>query len=183
MIHPLAQVMTKHIGEGTKIWQYSIILEGAQIGHDCNINCHTLIESKVIIGNRVTIKPGVFIWDGVSLEDDVMIGPNATFTNDKWPKSKNTAFKLLETKVRKGVTIGANATILCGIEIGEYATIGAGAIVTRSVPVRALMVGTPAVIAGWMNTDGSKMKELENGVFIDKEGNHWRVEENQLFCL
>lgn len=183
MIHPLAQVLSLAVGEGTKVWQFAIILEGAVIGKDCNINCHTLIESKVFIGDRVTVKPGVFIWDGISLEDDVMVGPNATFTNDRWPKSKNAAYQLLETKVRKGASIGANATILCGIEIGEYSTIGAGAVITKSVPARALMVGSPAKIIGWMNEDGTKMKQHDNEVFLDKEEVQWKVIENELIKI
>lgn len=174
MIHPLAQVQSESIGKGTFIWQYAIILRGAEIGKDCNINCHTLVESKAKIGNRVTIKPGVFIWDGIILEDDVMVGPNATFTNDKWPKSKNKDFTLLETKVKKGVSIGANATILCGIEIGEYAMIGAGAVVTKNVPPRALMVGNPAKVVGWMNEDGTKMSQ-DKDQFVDNFGNRWSL--------
>lgn len=180
MIHPLAQVMTPFIGEGTRVWQFAIILDGAVIGQDCNINCHTLIESKAVLGDRVTIKPGVFIWDGVVLEDDVMVGPNATFTNDKFPKSKNSQFQLLETLVKKGASIGANATILCGIEIGAYATIGAGAVVTKSVPARALMVGAPAKIVGWMNEDGTKMTQVSKDLFEDKNGNRWSVSNNEL---
>jgi UDP-2-acetamido-3-amino-2,3-dideoxy-glucuronate N-acetyltransferase len=101
MVHPLAEVKTKNNGENTKVWQYSIILEGAVNGADCNINCHTLIESKAILGDRVTIKPGVYVWDGITLENDVMVGPNATFTNDKWPKSKNFNYHLLKTHVGK----------------------------------------------------------------------------------
>lgn len=178
-IHDLAQVLSKNIGEGTRIWQFSIVLDGAEIGKDCNINCHTLIESKSKIGDRVTIKPGVYIWDGIVLEDDVMVGPNATFTNDKWPKSRNVNFKLEETLIKRGASIGANATILCGITIGAFALIAAGAIVTKSVPDRALMIGKPARIQGWMNEDGTRMKE-ENGLFIDSNGQPWRIKNNEL---
>lgn len=183
MIHPLADVMSSSIGPGTKVWQYAVILEGATIGADCNINCHTLIESKAVLGDRVTIKPGVFVWDGVRIEDDVMVGPNATFTNDKWPKSKNTHFQLLETLVRKGASIGANATILCGIEIGAFASIGAGAVVTKSVPSRALMVGAPATIVGWMNENGTKMKPSGLDMWEDSEGNVWQVIDQELTKL
>lgn len=178
-IHDLAQVFSDKIGEGTKIWQFAIVLEGAKIGKDCNINCHTLIEGKAKIGDRVTIKPGVYVWDGVCLEDDVMVGPNATFTNDKWPKSKNSAFVLEETIVKQGSSIGANATILCGISIGSYALIAAGSLVTKSVPDRALMMGSPAKIAGWMNEDGTRMME-DNGFFIDNKGQSWKVLNNEL---
>lgn len=179
MIHPLSDVQSAHIGTGTKVWQFAIVLKGAVIGQDCNINCHTLIESNAVIGDRVTVKPGVFIWDGVILEDDVMVGPNATFTNDKWPKSKNASYIQLPTKVKKGASIGANATILCGIEIGDFAMIGAGAVVTKNVPSRALMVGSPAKIAGWMNEDGTKMQQQEDH-FVDNKGNKWSVIDSEL---
>lgn len=182
MIHPKAEVYSKEIGIGTKIWQFAIVLEGAKIGNDCNINCHTLIESNAIIGSRVTIKPGVFVWDGITIEDDVMIGPNVTFTNDKWPKSKNSVFHLLATVIKKGSSIGANATILCGIKIGEYALIGAGAVVTKNVPDRALVVGNPAKIVGWMNDNGNKMK-VEKDTFVDTNNNLWKVINNELVKL
>ncbi len=182
MIHPKAEVYSKDIGSSTKIWQFAVVLEGAKIGNDCNINCHTLIETKAIIGNRVTIKPGVFVWDGITIEDDVMIGPNVTFTNDKWPKSKNTNFQLLETIIKKGCSIGANATILCGIKIGEYALVGAGAVVTKDIPNRALVVGNPAKIIGWMNENGVRMKENKK-FFIDNNENQWHVINNELIKL
>jgi UDP-2-acetamido-3-amino-2,3-dideoxy-glucuronate N-acetyltransferase len=178
-IHDLAQVFSKEIGEGTKIWQFSIVLEGAEIGRECNINCHTLIEGKAKIGDRVTIKPGVYLWDGICLEDDVMVGPNATFTNDKWPKSKNKDFVLQETILKRGASIGANATILSGISIGAYALIAAGSTVTKSVPDRALMIGSPARISGWMNEDGTRMVE-DNGLLIDNKGQFWKVVNNEL---
>ena len=113
-------------------------------GENCNINCQVLIENKVIIGNNVTIKPGVQIWDGITIQDDVFIGPNATFTNDLFPKSKNKDFKLEETLIKKGASIGANATILAGITIGENALIGAGSVVTKNVPANEIWVGNPA---------------------------------------
>ncbi len=178
-IHELAQVLTGNIGQGTRVWQYAIILDGATIGHDCNINCHTLIESKAVLGNRVTIKPGVYIWDGVTLEDDVMIGPNATFTNDRWPKSGNKSYQLEKTIVKCGSTIGANATIICGITIGSFSLIAAGALITKSVPDRALMAGFPATCIGWMNESGTKMKEIDD-YFLDEHNQKWRVKNGQL---
>lgn len=144
MIHALADVQSQNIGEGTNVWQFCVILKNAQIGENCNINCQVLIENKVIIGNNVTIKPGVQIWDGITIEDDVFIGPNATFTNDLFPKSKNKDFKLEETLIKKGASIGANATILAGITIGENALIGAGSVVTKNVPANEIWVGNPA---------------------------------------
>lgn len=144
MIHSLADVQSINIGEGTSIWQFSIVLKGAKIGKNCNINCQVFIENDVAIGDNVTIKPGVQIWDGVSLEDDVFIGPNVTFTNDLFPKSKNKDFELKKTIVKKGASIGANATILAGITIGENSLIGAGSVVTKNIPENEIWVGNPA---------------------------------------
>jgi len=145
-IHPNSDVQSKQIGEGTRIWQYVVILPGAVIGRDGNICSHCFIENKVVIGDRVTVKCGVQLWDGVTLEDDVFVGPNATFTNDPQPRSRNVAATLLTTLVKKGASIGANATILPGLTIGEGAMVGAGAVVTKDVPPRTLVVGNPAHI-------------------------------------
>lgn len=144
MIHELADVKAQNIPESTNIWQFCIVLSNAKIGENCNINCHVLIENDVIIGNDVTIKPGVQIWDGITIEDNVFIGPNVTFTNDLFPKSKNTAFMLEKTIVKKGASIGANATILAGLIIGENSLIGAGSVVTKSVPANEIWAGNPA---------------------------------------
>jgi acetyltransferase-like isoleucine patch superfamily enzyme len=143
-IHPSSDVQSKQIGEGTRIWQYVVILPGAVIGRDGNICAHCFIENKVVVGDRVTVKCGVQLWDGVTLEDDVFVGPNATFTNDLQPRSRNSAAQLLPTVVKKGASIGANATILPGLTIGAGAMVGAGAVVTKDVPPRALVVGNPA---------------------------------------
>ncbi|WP_172282343.1 acyltransferase [Chryseobacterium sp. LAM-KRS1] len=144
MIHSLADVQSQNIGEGTYIWQFCVILKDAEIGSNCNINCQVFIENKVIIGNNVTIKPGVQIWDGITIEDDVFIGPNATFTNDLFPKSKNKHFKPEHTLIKKGASIGANATILAGVTIGENSLIGAGSVVTKNIPANEIWVGNPA---------------------------------------
>lgn len=143
-IHPLADVQSENIGDGTMIWQFCVVLKNAKIGKNCNINCQVLIENKAIIGDNVTVKPGVQIWDGITLEDDVFVGPNVTFTNDLFPKSKNVDFELKETLIKKGASIGANATILAGITIGENALIGAGSVVTKDVPANEIWVGNPA---------------------------------------
>jgi acetyltransferase-like isoleucine patch superfamily enzyme len=143
-IHPSSDVQSKQIGEGTRIWQYVVILPEAVIGRDCNICSHCFIENKVVVGDRVTVKCGVQLWDGVTLEDDVFVGPNATFTNDLQPRSRNSAAQLLPTVVKKGASIGANSTILPGLTIGEGAMVGAGAVVTKDVPPRALVIGNPA---------------------------------------
>jgi len=143
-IHPLADVKTSFIGEATRIWQFAIILEKAVIGKNCNINSHTFIENNVRIGNNVTVKCGVYLWDGIQLDDDVFIGPNVTFTNDKYPQSKKYPDEFQSILVKKGASIGANATILGGIVIGENSLIGAGSLVTKSVPPNELWVGNPA---------------------------------------
>lgn len=144
MIHPLSDVKSENIGNNTKIWQYCVVFPEAVIGDNCTICAHVLIENDVTIGNNVTIKSGVQLWDGISLEDNVFIGPNATFTNDLFPRSKNPDWKLTRTCIRKGASIGANATILAGITIGENAMIGAGSVVTKDVPANTLWYGNPA---------------------------------------
>jgi UDP-2-acetamido-3-amino-2,3-dideoxy-glucuronate N-acetyltransferase len=141
--HPQALVESQDIGAHTRIWAFAHILPGARIGADCNICDHVFIENDVVIGNRVTIKCGVQLWDGLRIEDDVFIGPNATFTNDPFPRSRQD-FDLLRTTVKKGATVGANATVLPGITIGEQSFIGAGAVVTKDVPRKVLVVGNPA---------------------------------------
>jgi len=155
MIHPTADVQTNNIGKETTVWQFAVILGGAVIGNNCNINCHTFIENDVRLGDRVTIKSGVFLWDGIEIEDDVFIGPNATFVNDKYPKSKVYPESFQKTKICKGASVGANATILGGILIGEGAMIGAGSVVTKDVPAFSLVYGNPAKIMGKIN--GNKL--------------------------
>lgn len=141
MIHTLSDVQSRNIGKNTDIWQFTVVLEKAVIGEDCNICANCFIENDVVIGNRVTVKCGVQLWDGLRVEDDVFIGPNATFCNDKYPRSGNRNFKLLRTVIKKGASIGANATILPGITIGENALVAAGAVVTKDVPAGATVKG------------------------------------------
>lgn len=145
-IHPSAEVQTKNIGDNTTIWQHAIILKNAKIGKNCNINSHTFIENDVVIGDNVTVKCGVYLWDGIRVEDNVFIGPNATFANDKYPKSKVQPEKFDRTILKKGCSIGANATILPGITIGEDVTVGAGSVVTKDVPDGVVVIGNPARI-------------------------------------
>lgn len=152
MIHPLADVKTKYLGEGTRIWQFCVVFGEAKIGSNCNICANVLIENDVIIGDNVTIKSGVQLWDGVRIEDNVFIGPNATFTNDLMPRSKVYPHKYLQTVIKVGASIGANATILPGVTVAEGAMVGAGAVVTRSVPPNAIVVGNPARIIGYTNS-------------------------------
>jgi acetyltransferase-like isoleucine patch superfamily enzyme len=144
MIHPLSDCQNTHIPQCSNVWQYCVILPGAQIGENVNICSHCFIENDVKIGNNVTVKCGVQLWDGITLEDNVMVGSNVTFTNDMYPRSKNKDWKLLKTKVCKGATIGAGSTILPGITIGEYAFIAAGSVVTKDVPAGELWMGNPA---------------------------------------
>lgn len=150
------------IGERTNIWAFSHILSGANIGSDCNICDQVFIENDVLVGNRVTIKCGVQLWDGIEVEDDVFIGPNTTFTNDKLPRSKIYPDKFLRTHIGKRASLGANSTILPGLKIGSDAMIGAGAVVTKNVPTRAIVVGNPAKIVGYVDTKQYKpSKEIE----------------------
>lgn len=150
--HPNALCESSRIGPGTRIWAFAHILPGARIGEDCNICDHVFVENDVVIGDRVTVKCGVQLWDGVWLEDDVFVGPNATFTNDIFPRSKNYPATVARTLVRQGASIGANATILPGITIGTRAMVAAGAVVTRSVPPNAIVAGNPARIIGYAQT-------------------------------
>lgn len=153
-IHPLADVQSENIGENTMIWQFCVILKDAVIGDNCNINCHVLVENDVQIGDNVTIKPGVQIWDGVTLEDNVFIGPNVTFTNDLIPRSKKYPEAFAKTVVKKGASIGANATIVAGNTIGENALIGAGSVITKNIPDNTVWFGNPAKQKGTIDENG-----------------------------
>ena len=150
--HPQALVESSDIGDGTRIWAFAHVLPGAVIGRDCNICDHVFIENDVRLGDRVTVKCGVQLWDGIRIEDDVFIGPNATFTNDPFPRSRQHLDKYPETIVRKGASIGANATILPGVCIGQHALVGAGAVVVRSVPPYSVVVGNPAQIQRYVSS-------------------------------
>lgn len=142
--HASAYVESEDIGKGTQIWQFAVVLKGARVGADCNLNALTLVEGGAIIGDRVTLKSGVYIWDGVTLEDDVFCGPNAVFTNDKVPRSRIRPELFLKTLVKRGASVGAGAVILPGLTIGENAIVGAGAVVTKDVPAAETWVGNPA---------------------------------------
>ncbi|MHA4966580.1 acyltransferase [Pseudomonas extremorientalis] len=145
-VHSHALCETSDIGKGSRVWAFTHILPKAKIGADCNVCDHVFIENDVIIGDRVTIKCGVQLWDGITIADDVFIGPNVTFTNDIYPRSKVYPEAFDRTVVERGASLGANCTILPGLVIGENAMVGAGAVVTRSVPANATVVGNPAKI-------------------------------------
>jgi UDP-2-acetamido-3-amino-2,3-dideoxy-glucuronate N-acetyltransferase len=153
-VHPQGLCESDQVGVGTRVWAFAHVLPGARIGVECNVCDGVFIEGKAIVGDRVTIKCGVQLWDGVELEDDVFVGPNATFTNDPMPRSRQWLEEHPRTVVRAGASIGANATILPGLEIGQGAMIGAGAVVTRSVPPHAIVVGNPARISGYTESPG-----------------------------
>lgn len=179
-VHSLADVQSKNIGDNTTIWQFCVILPNAQIGSNCNVNCNCFIENDVLVGDNVTIKSGVQLWDGIVLEDNVFVGPNVTFTNDLIPRSKVYPEKFLKTIVKKNASIGANATIIAGIEIGTYALVGAGSVMTKNAPPYTVWYGNPAVQKGYITSDGvlldmnlknkktNELYKLENGIPIKK---------------
>ncbi|NJY63942.1 N-acetyltransferase [Salinimicrobium sp. CDJ15-81-2] len=153
-IHKLSDVQSISIGSGSTIWQFVVILKDAVIGRDCNINSHVFIENDVVIGDRVTVKAGVQIWDGLRIENDVFIGPNVTFTNDIVPRSKKYPQSFKKTLIKRGASIGANATIIAGNEIGEYSLVGAGSVVTKTVGKNELWIGQPATHRGYVTNEG-----------------------------
>jgi UDP-2-acetamido-3-amino-2,3-dideoxy-glucuronate N-acetyltransferase len=179
MIHPLSDVQTVNIGHNTSIWQYVVILPGAIIGENCNINAHCFIENKVVLGDNVTLKCGVFLWDGITIEDYVQIGPNATFTNDLYPRAKQ-PFSLMHTVIKKFASVGANATIMGGITIGEYALIGAGSVLTKSAANNTLWIGNPARQAGFVCNCGRK---LNNTLTCNSCNRQYKLENNLLIKI
>ena len=157
-VHPQALCESKAIGAGTRVWAFAHVLPGARIGRDCNICDGTFIENDVQLGDRVTVKCGVQLWDGLRVEDDVFIGPNATFANDHFPRSKRPPKQFLETVLHAGASIGANATVLPGLSVGRSAMVGAGAVVVTSVPAYAIVAGNPARIVGYCDAGPRPME-------------------------
>jgi UDP-2-acetamido-3-amino-2,3-dideoxy-glucuronate N-acetyltransferase len=179
LLHEFSDCLSRKIGQGTRIWQFVVILPEASIGADCNICSHVLIENDVIIGDRVTVKSGVQLWDGLRIEDDVFIGPNVTFTNDPFPRSKHYPKEFAVSTVKTGASIGGGATILPGITIGRRAMVGAGAVVTKSVPDGAVVVGNPARIVRYIGgsdelagTDPSAQGSTSGGQDLDLSQRH-----------
>lgn len=157
------------VGDGSRIWAFAHVLPGAQLGIDCNICDHVFIENEVKIGDRVTIKCGVQLWDGVTLENDVFIGPNVTFTNDPFPRSKNQPEVYSQTLIKNKASVGANATILPGVTIGQSAMIGAGSVVTHDVPANAVVIGNPGRVVGFTNGQGSERIKPINALTSESE--------------
>lgn len=156
--HPLALVESRSIGPGTRVWAWAHVMDGARVGADCNIGEHCFIEKGAVLGDRVTVKNGVAVWDGVTVEDDVFLGPNVALTNDLRPRSKVYHAEIIPTRLKRGASIGANATLLCGITVGEHAMVGAGAVVTRDVPAHGLVVGNPARLTGHVCVCGERLR-------------------------
>ena len=174
-IHPSAIVESENIGAKTRIWAFAHIMNNVTVGKDCNLCDYVYIESGVKIGDRVTVKNCISLWDGVTVEDDVFLGPNCVFTNDMFPRSKAHHGEYLKTLIKKGASIGANATILCGITLGTYSMVGAGAVVTKDVPDFACVVGNPAKLLYWISKTGEKLNFDNNGETADTAGNRYKL--------
>lgn len=173
------------IGEGTKVWHFSHIMPNCTIGNNCNIGQNVVVSPDVILGNNVKVQNNVSIYTGVTCDDDVFLGPSMVFTNVTNPRSAiNRRGQYAKTHVGKGATIGANATVVCGHDIGEYAFIGAGAVVTKNIPAYALVVGNPSKQIGWMSQYGHRLSFDENGLAVCPEsGDNYKLIDNQVTLL
>jgi acetyltransferase-like isoleucine patch superfamily enzyme len=169
-VHPRGLCESPNVGDGTRVWAFAHVLPGARIGRDCNICDHVFVENDVVLGDRVTVKCGVQLWDGLRVADDVFIGPNATFTNDPFPRSKRHRATPVVTTIGPGASFGANCTILPGVSIGREAMVGAGSVVTHDVPARAIVMGSPARIVGYVDTESHAKAAAEPGVARELPG-------------
>lgn len=174
-VHPNAICESDEIGKDTRIWAFVHILKDVKIGEDCNLCDYVFVENGVTIGDRVTIKNGISVWNGVTIEDDVFLGPNCVLTNDLYPRSKGYHRENIKTLLKKGSTVGANATVICGITLGKYCMVGAGSVVTKSVPDFALVFGNPARFKYWISRKGDKLSFNENDEAIDIDGNRYKI--------
>lgn len=175
LIHDKALCETESVGKGTRIWAFSHVMKNVVIGKDCTIGGHVFVESGVKIGNNVTVKNGISIWEGVEIEDDVFLGPNCVLTNDLLPRSKLYHTENVKTFIKKGSSIGANATIICGITLGEYCMIGAGAVVTKSVSPFSLVVGNPARFKYFISIKGDKLVFDKENIALDSDNNKYKL--------
>lgn len=171
-VHPNGLNESDTVGAGTRIWAFAHVMKGAIVGRNCNIGDHAFIESGAVLGDGVAIKNGVCVWEGIVLDDFVFIGPNATLTNDRYPRSPRCPVVkdryegkewLAPLRIERGASIGANATVVCGTVIGSFSMVGAGAVVTRDIPAHALVLGCPAVAVGWVCACGGRLTEDEGG--------------------
>ena len=169
-VHPSSIVESGDIGHGTTIWAFVHLLPGVKVGNNCNICDHCFAEDGVVIGDNVTLKCGIYLWSGTTLENDVFVGPNVVFTNDIHPRSKNQSYNMLPVIVRTGASLGANSTILAGTTIGRYALVGIGSVVTRNVPDYALVYGNPARQWGWVDKNGNKLYSDGRGSWVSNSG-------------
>ncbi len=174
-VHEKALCETNSVGKGTRIWAFSHVMKNVVIGKDCNIGDHVFVESGVKIGNSVTVKNGISIWEGVEIEDDVFLGPNCVLTNDLLPRSKHYHSENVKTFIKKGSSIGANATILCGIILNEYCMIGAGAVVTKSVSPFSLVMGNPARFKYFVSIKGDKLVFNKENIAFDPDSNKYKL--------
>jgi acetyltransferase-like isoleucine patch superfamily enzyme len=176
-VHDKALCESENIGANTRVWAFSHIMKNVEIGEDCNFGDGSFVEAGVKIGNRVTVKNGVSIWHGVEIEDDVFLGPNCVLTNDLFPRSKVFHDEDVKTLLKKGTTIGANATIVCGTVLGEYCMIGAGSVVTKNVDPFSLVIGSPARHRYYVSVLGEKLV-FNNDIAIDSKGNKYIMKNN-----
>jgi len=178
-VHPNAICESESIGKDTRIWAFAHILKNVTIGEDCNICDYVFIENGVIIGNRVTIKNGISVWHGVTLEDDVFLGPNCVLTNDMYPRSKGYEAPVINTVIKKGASVGANATIICGVTLGRFCMIGAGAVVTKDVPDYAVVMGNPAKFKYWISKNAEKLIFDKDMLASDSKGFKYKLVKNK----